>query len=45
MSNNNWICGLVNSFKSNIKLILFNVYGPICTLEKNQFGKKLVATW
>ena len=33
-SNNNWICGLVNNIKSNIKLILFNIYGPISTPKK-----------
>ena len=33
-SHNNWICMSVNSIKSNLQLILFNIYGPISTFDK-----------
>ena len=45
ISKNNWISGLVNSVRSNIKFILFNVYGLVSNIEKKQFGRKLVITW
>lgn len=40
-SKNNWISGLVNSVKSNIKYILFNVYGPVSNLEKRTVWKEI----
>ena len=40
-SKNNWVSGLVNSVKSNIKLILFNIYGLVSNLEKKIVWKEI----
>lgn len=39
--NNNWICSMVNSVKSDLKFILCNIYGPVNTFEKNIVWKEI----
>ncbi|GLJ26058.1 hypothetical protein SUGI_0499910 [Cryptomeria japonica] len=37
----NWVCGRVNNIKSNLKFLLFNIYGPIQSKDKKKTWEEI----